>query len=85
MELEGAKRSFSYVKSVGLSISVFISDHHRGIAKWIRECQPGCAHFFYIWHIARSIVKAMIKLAKEKGCKKIGDWVKGVHKLLVFT
>ena len=42
--------------SVGLSIS-----------KWIRECQPWCAHFFDIWHIARSIGKAMIKLSKEKG------------------
>ena len=67
MELEGAKRSFSYLKSVGLSISVFISDRHRGIAKWMRECgQPGCAHFFDIWHIARSTGKAMIKLAKER-------------------
>ena len=84
MELEGAKRSFSYLKSVGLSISVFISDRHRGIAKWIRECQPGCEHFFDIWHIARSIGKAMIKLAKEKGCEKIGDWVKGVRNHLYW-
>ena len=78
MELEGAKRSFYYLQSVGLSIPVFISDRHRGMAKWIRECQPGCAHFFYIWHIAISIGKATIKLAKEKGCEKISDWVKDV-------
>ncbi|XP_067029941.1 uncharacterized protein [Acropora muricata] len=84
MELEGAKRSFSFLKSVGLSISVFISDRHRGIAKWIRECQPSCAHFFDIWHIARSIGKAMIKLSKEKGCEKIGDWIKGVRNHLYW-
>ena len=84
MELEGAKRSFSYLKSVGLSISVFISDRHRGIAKWIRECQPGCSHFFDIWHISRSIGKSMIKLSKEKGCEKIGDWVKGVRNHLYW-
>ena len=84
MELEGAKRSFGFLKSVGLSISVFISDRHRGIAKWIRESQPRCAHFFDIWHIARSIGKAMIKLSKEKGCEKIGDWVKGVRNHLYW-
>ena len=70
MELEGAKRSFSYLKSVGLSISVFISDRHRGIAKWIRECQLGCSHFFDIWHIARSIGKAMIRSSKKKVVRK---------------
>ena len=84
MELEGAKRSFAFLKSVGLSISIFISDRHRGIAKWIRESQPRCAHFFDIWHIARSIGKAMIKLSKEKGCEKIGDWVKGVRNHLYW-
>lgn len=84
MELEGAKRSFSYLQSVGLHISVFISDRHRGIAKWIRECQTNCLHFFDIWHIARSIGKGMLKFAKEKGCEKIGDWVKGVRNHLYW-
>ena len=79
MELEGAKRAFSFLQSAGLSIEVFISDRHRGIAKWIREFQVGCSHYFDIWHVARSIGKAMIKLGKEKGCEKISDWVKGVR------
>ena len=35
MELEGAKRCFSYLKKCGLAINIFISDRHRGIAKWI--------------------------------------------------
>ena len=56
----------------------------RGIAKWIRESQPRCAHVFDTWHIARSIGKAMIKLSKEKGCEKIGNWVKGVRNHLYW-
>ena len=71
MELEGAKQAFSFLQSAG------VADKNRGIAKWIRECQAGCAHYFDIWHVARSISKAMIKLGKEKGCEKIADWVKG--------
>ena len=70
MELEGAKRAFTYLQSVGLSIAVFISDRHRGIAKWLRESQTRCAQYFDIWHVARSITKQMIKLGKEKGCEK---------------
>ena len=84
MELEGAKRAFSYLQSVGITISVFISDRHRGIAKWIRECHVGCSHFFDIWHVARSIGKSMVKLGKEKGCEKITDWIKGVRNHLYW-
>ena len=36
MELEGAKRSFNFLQTAGVAIKVFISDRHRGIAKWIR-------------------------------------------------
>ena len=79
MELEGAKRAFSYLQSVGIAVVVFILDRHRGIAKWTRESEPGCAHFFDIWHIAQSTGKKMLQLGKEKGCEEIADWVKGVH------
>ena len=84
MELEGAKRSFSFLESVGLSISVFISDRHRGIAKWIRECKPSTAHYFDIWHVAKSIGKTILKLSKEKGCEKIKEWMKGVRNHLYW-
>ena len=79
MELEGAKRAFAYLTSVGLKIAVFVSDRHRGIAKWLRECQPNTAHFFDIWHVARSIGKKMLKLSKQKGCERISQWIKGVR------
>ena len=84
MELEGAKRAFAHLKSVGITVAVFISDRHRGIAKWIRESQAETLHFFDIWHIARSIGKAMLKLSKENGCHKIKEWMKGVRNHLYW-
>ena len=45
MELDGAKRCFQFVKDAGLKISSFVSDRHKGIAKWIRESQPETSHF----------------------------------------
>ncbi len=76
MELEGAKRAFSYLASIGVNIRVFITDRHRGIAKWIREQKPSTSHFYDIWHVARSIQKVLLKLSKEKGCERIAKWLK---------
>ena len=40
MELEAAKLCFTNLRKDGLEITVFVSDRHRGIAKWIRESHP---------------------------------------------
>ena len=78
MELEGAKRCFSYLKKCGLAISTFVSDGHRGIAKWIRCQQKSTQHFFDIWHIVKSITKKVIKVSKEKGCEVLQKWTKSL-------
>lgn len=78
MEL-GAKRCFLFLKSVVLFVATFVSDRHRGIAKWIRQCQPQTTHFFYIWHAARSINKKLLKASQEKGFELIKDWMRGVR------
>lgn len=73
MELEGAKLCFEYLQRVaGLTVKVFVSNHHRGIAKWIRECQ--------------GLVRKLLAASKQKGCEVIAQWVKAVTKshLLVF-
>jgi len=54
MELEGAKLCFDYLQAVaGLTVKVFVSDRHRGIAKRIRECHPTVTHFFDQWRVAK--------------------------------
>ena len=57
MELDGAKKAFKFIQDAGLTISVFISDCHRGIAKWIRESQPEIKHYHDLWHICKSLTK----------------------------
>ena len=79
MELEGAKLCFDYLQRVaGLTIKAFVSDRHRGIAKWIRECQPSVTHFFDQWHVAKELVKKLLAASKVKGCEVIAKWVKAV-------
>jgi hypothetical protein len=46
MELEGATRAFNFISSAGVGMKIFISDCHKGIAKWMRTKQPIIKHFF---------------------------------------
>jgi len=69
---------------IGLGVSIFVSDRHRSIAKWIRECCPGTKHFYDIWHIARSITKVLLKASKEKGCEAISPWIKPIRNHLYW-
>ncbi|XP_022802453.1 TGF-beta receptor type-1-like isoform X2 [Stylophora pistillata] len=38
------------------------------IAKWICTSCLGTAHFYDMWHVARSVIKKLLKVGKEKGC-----------------
>jgi len=84
-ELEGAKRCFNYLQQLGLTISVFISDRHRGIAKWIRETCRQTTHYYDIWHVARSVTKKLLSASKEKGCEVIKEWTKGIRRHLYWS
>ena len=80
MELAGAKSCFDFILTVaGLAIPIFISDRHRGIAKWIREAHPAIKHFFDQWHICKGVIKKMLAASKEKGCEIIQKWTRGVR------
>ena len=39
-ELEGAKRCFNYLKGLGLSIGIFVSDRHKGLPSGFVKTVP---------------------------------------------
>lgn len=84
MELEGAKRSFQFLNDARVPVKVFISDRHRGIAKWVREKCPLVQHFYDIWHVTKSITKKLFKLSKEKGSEIVGEWIKPIRNHLYW-
>ena len=55
MEKEGLVRRVKKLTDYGLSIDVLVTDHHRQIAKWIRENLPNVTHYFDVWHVAKGI------------------------------
>ena len=85
MELEGAKRSFKEINDEGIQVETFVSDRHRGIAKWIRNEHPTTNHFFDLWHVARSLAKKLLKASKEKNCEIINKWMVGIRNHLYWS
>ena len=68
-----------------MKVSVFVSDRHRGIAKWIREVCKETTHYYDIWHVARSVTKKLLAASKEKGCEIIKEWSKGIRRHLYWS
>ena len=72
------KSEYTFIDSCVNSWKVFVSDRHRGIAKWLRESHPTITHYFDQWHIAKSVVKKMLAASKKKGCERIAKWITAV-------
>ncbi|XDV25561.1 hypothetical protein PO909_029461, partial [Leuciscus waleckii] len=86
-EIEGLKRSVRFLKDQGMQVSTLITDRNRQVAKWVREelCPEGTRHFYDIWHIGKSLQKALDTVAKEKDCKDLKLWRPTIINHLYWT
>ncbi|XP_026100436.1 uncharacterized protein LOC113071285 isoform X1 [Carassius auratus] len=73
-ELEGLKRSVDLLRGKDLHLATLITDRHRQVAKWVREelSPEGTRHYFDVWHIAKSLGKALDAASKE--CDQLQLW-----------
>lgn len=55
MEKEGLHRCMEYVRNEGLAIDVLVTDRHKQINKWLRECPPNVKHYYDVWYVAKGI------------------------------
>ncbi|CAM4276375.1 unnamed protein product [Leuciscus chuanchicus] len=86
-ELEGLKRSMVFLKNQNLHMSTLTTDRHRQIAKWVREelCSEGTKHFFDVWHVGKSLGKALDAAAKERHCEDLKLWKPAIVNHLYWT
>ena len=75
--------SSTAIQGNSLDISVFISDRHLGLTKWVRETQS-CKHFIDIWHASKSLCKKPANAKRENGCEIIGEWIQGIKNHLYW-
>lgn len=84
MELLGVQKCFGFLQESKVKVTQFVSDRHRGVAKWLRESLPTVQHYYDIWHVARSIAKKLLKAGKEKSCERINKWVSSIRNHLYW-
>ena len=68
-----------------LLIPIFISDHHKGIEKWIRTSEKETQHFNDLWHVYKGLSKKILNASKEKGCELLVFWIKGIRTHLYWS
>ena len=66
MELKGAQLCFKHLQEKEIPIKVFVSDQHKGVAKWVRESFSSTTHYFDQWHIAKNITKKCLLPASRR-------------------
>ncbi|XP_059389512.1 uncharacterized protein LOC132122995 [Carassius carassius] len=86
-ELEGLKRSMQFLMDQDMQVSALITDRNRQVAKWVREkmCSEGTKHFFDVWHIGKSVQKALDAAAKERDCEDLKLWRPAIINHLYWT
>ncbi|XP_067281531.1 uncharacterized protein [Pseudorasbora parva] len=86
-ELEGLKRSMQFLMDQDMQVSALITDRNRQVAKWVREkmCSKGTRHFFDVWHIGKSVQKALDAAAKERDCEDLKLWSPAIINHLYWT
>ena len=66
------------VEKYELDIQAFVTDQHTNIAADMRNYYPSIYHGFDVWHMARNLSKAIVKISKLKDCEDIGLWKKSI-------
>ncbi|KAG5275499.1 hypothetical protein AALO_G00121020 [Alosa alosa] len=84
-ELEGLKRSVGLLRGMDLHLATLITDRHRQVAEWVREelSPEGTRHYFDVWHIAKSLGKALDAASKE--CDQLRLWRPAIVNHLYWT
>lgn len=84
MELEGFKRSVSFLQESNMEIDVIATDRHTQIRKYIRESLSTVFHQFDVWHMANSTRKKLVKEGKKKGCGDLIPWIRSISNHVWF-
>ncbi|XP_065121196.1 uncharacterized protein [Paramisgurnus dabryanus] len=86
-ELEGLKRSINLLRRQDLHVSTLVTDRHRQVAKWVREelCPEGTRHYFDVWHVGKSLGKALDTASKDRHCDQLQLWRPAIVNHLYWT
>lgn len=85
MEKEGLVRCLSSLEDDGVNISCIATDRHVSITSTMAKDYSHIKHQYDVWHLAKSIVKALNKKAKLRQCEELAHWIQSVSNHLWWS
>uniref|UniRef100_A0A8C6UDD5 Uncharacterized protein n=1 Tax=Neogobius melanostomus TaxID=47308 RepID=A0A8C6UDD5_9GOBI len=79
-ELEGLRRSVTFLTEQKLHVSTLITDRNRQ-----KLCPRGTKHFFDIWHVSKGLKKPLDSATKERHCEELNLWKSAIINHLYWT
>ena len=77
MEKLGCERGLNDV-TANLDVSVLATDRHLQIGPLLKKKFEKIDHQFDIWHVSKNIVKKLTKIAKQKNCGELYNWIQSI-------
>ena len=80
LEMEGLIIALHYVESsvVG-GVEVLATDRHVQIASFMRKQRQHISHQFDVWHMSKSIMKRLGKIADTKQGSELRQWIPAIN------
>lgn len=60
MELEGLKRSLTFLEDHGIAVELIVTDRHAQIKCFLRKEKQSIRHEFDVWHVAKGAYESVM-------------------------
>ncbi|CAN8005572.1 unnamed protein product, partial [Ixodes pacificus] len=85
MELEGLKRSLSFLEAKGLTVELLITDRHVQGKAFMKKEKPEIRHEFDVWHVSKGIKKELVAAMRSPTCAELALWSRPVQNHLCWA
>ncbi|XP_070389108.1 uncharacterized protein [Dermacentor albipictus] len=85
MELEGLKRSLSFLQDHHIDVTSIVTDRHAQIKCFLRKERSDITHEFDVWHVVKGVHKKLLAVAKRNDSKELKEWTQAVGNHLYWS
>ncbi|CAN7948784.1 unnamed protein product, partial [Ixodes hexagonus] len=85
MELEGLKRSLSFLEAKGTTVELLITDRHVQGKAFMKKEKPDIRHEFDVWHVSKGVKKELLAAMRSPTCAELALWSRPVQNHLCWA
>ena len=67
------------IEKLGVKVKQITTHRHPQIKKYMQEKRKDIIYQFYVWHVAKSIFKKLLKIAKNKVSSDLMPWIASIR------